>query len=234
MHAAGGADATLVAVTKHVEPEVAALLARLELDARGACDLGESRVPEFERKVAHLKAAGLGATGLRWHFLGHLQRNKARRVVRLAHVLHSVDSLRLLDTLGRLAAEEGRCPQLFLQVKLTEEQTKGGLDPDELPAALSAAAEHDLSLLGLMGMAPLEPDPAQRRDRARTAFRRLAALARKLPSEVFVDGRVRLSMGMSGDFEDALSEGADCVRIGSLLFEGLPGRAPGALSGGAG
>ena len=207
--------ATLVAVTKSVDPGVALELARL-----GAMDLGESRVQEFERKLDAFAAAG---RTVRWHFLGHLQRNKARRVVRSAHALHSVDSLRLLQALARLAEETGRCPLLFLQVKLTSEQTKTGLAPDELAPALEFARQRALPLGGLMTMAP-KPDRADAaQDSARTTFRRLAQLAHTLPGTAFVKGRPLLSMGMSGDFEVALEEGADLVRIGSLLFRGIRG-----------
>ena len=110
--ARGNSGGTLVAVTKSVSTEIA-----LELASLGAVDLGESRVQEFERKRAAFETAGVE---VRWHFIGHLQRNKARSVVRHAHALHSVDSLRLLETVARLGAEIGRAPKIFLQVKLND------------------------------------------------------------------------------------------------------------------
>lgn len=199
----------VVAVTKSVSPAVAAALARL-----GEGELGENRADELERKARHLASLGLAP---RWHFLGHLQRNKARRVVRLADELHSVDSLRLIELLRRLGAEEGRLPGLWLEVALTGEEAKTGFAPAELAPAVEAAA--GLPLRGLMTMAELRPDDARRRARAREVFERLAELARGLPAEAFAGGRPQLSMGMSGDFEEAIAAGAGVVRIGSAFFE---------------
>ena len=202
----------LVAVTKSVAPAVAE-----ELFDLGCNALGENRVPELERKQAWFRARGKEPT---WHFIGHIQRNKARRVVALADVLHSIDSLRLLESIARHAEALGRSPQLYLQADLTGDATKTGLAADALPAVLSRAHELGLSVRGLMAMAPF----AARQDpegHARDVFRRLRALARSLPAEAFQDQRPRLSMGMSNDFEIAIAEGADCVRVGSSLFAGL-------------
>jgi pyridoxal phosphate enzyme (YggS family) len=199
----------VVAVTKSVDPETARALARL-----GQRDLGESRVDELERKLAFFASEGERVC---WHFIGHLQRNKARRVVRLADEIHSVDSLRLIDALQRLCAEEQRRPALYLQVKLTDEPNKSGLPPQALGEALDAS--EGLPLAGLMTMAPLVPG-AEARPRARSTFAQLAAVAAELPPARFVGGRCRLSMGMSGDFEEALAEGADLLRIGTAFFEG--------------
>ena len=209
-------SARLVAVTKSVPPAVA-----LELVALGVTDLGESRGQEFGRKQAAFEAAGVD---VRWHFIGHLQRNKARAVVAHADVLHSVDSQRLLETIARLAKELGRSPELFLQVKLNDEAAKGGFEPEAVAAALETARDAGLRVRGLMAMAPLV-DPASGAEPARDTFRRLRALGDSLaasePAGSFVDETVELSMGMSGDFELALAEGADLVRVGSALFEGL-------------
>ena len=206
----------LVAVTKTVAPEVAGALAEL-----GCTDLGENRLAELERKHAWFAASG---RTVRWHFVGHVQRNKARRVVRLADEIHSVDSRALLDTLARVAAEEGRRPGIYLQVKLTDEPTKSGLSLAELPQLLTAAAATELRCRGLMTMAPLVAEgdaPAA----ARATFERLAALAAKLPGSAFTDGRPLLSMGMSADFETAVRAGAHVLRIGSAFFEDVR-RAP--------
>ena len=226
--ALGGAsdEVVLVAVTKSVEPEVAAELVRL-----GQVDLGENRAPELERKAAHFAeraATPGGGKGLapRWHFIGHLQRNKARRVVRLAHSIHSVDSLALLETLQRVAGEEGRRPRIYLQVDVAGEDSKGGFDPAEVPAALERArACHALVTAGLMAMAPLAA-PAERAANARATFAELARIAGELPRDAFEDGRPRLSMGMSADFELAIEEGADLVRVGSALFGSATHDAP--------
>ncbi len=199
----------LVAVTKSVSPARAA-----ELLALGQRDLGENRADELERKAAWFAAHGLQP---RWHFLGHLQRNKARRVVRLASVLHSLDSIELAEVLERACADEGRRLEVFVQLKLWPEETKSGLDPAELPA-LRAVLERcpHLAFAGLMTMGPLLADENERARAARTVFAELARRARGLGTGC------RTSMGMSEDFESAVEEGADLVRVGSALFAGLP------------
>lgn len=219
------AGVRLVAVTKSTTPARAAELASL-----GVLDLGESRADALVEKAAAL--GGL-APAPRWHFLGHLQRNKARRVVEHADAIHSVDSPALLAALARLGRELGRAPELYLQLKLAAEPSKTGAAPAELPALLDAArAEPNVRLAGLMTIAPLVEDEAARLPAARAAFRALAAHARELErraddARLFVDGRVRLSMGMTDDFEVAVEEGADVVRIGSALFAGLDAPADG-------
>jgi len=209
------ASILLVAVTKKVEPEVAQALAAL-----GSIDLGENRVSELERKVAFFRERGVDA---RWHFIGHVQRNKARRVVRLADVIHSVDSARLLTDLARCAREEQRQPAIFLQVKLAADTAKSGVSPAELPALVELARTSGLALLGLMTMAPLPTgdDAMDGATQARTTFDELARLAGTLSPEAFEEGRPQLSMGMSGDFEEAVRAGAHVLRIGSALFQGV-------------
>lgn len=208
------ADVCVVAVTKTVEPEVALALAEL-----GSRDLGENRVAELERKVTAFRERGVSA---RWHFIGHVQRNKARRVVRLVDVIHSVDSERLLSALARAAQEEERRPGLYLQVKLADESAKSGATPGELPALVTAAGASGLPLLGLMAMAPLPSDDEQRnRAGAQQTFEELARLAQSLPAQAFAEGRPLLSMGMSSDFDEALRAGAHVLRIGSAFFEGV-------------
>ncbi|MBK7877298.1 MAG: YggS family pyridoxal phosphate-dependent enzyme [Planctomycetes bacterium] len=215
----------LVAVTKSVDAARAADLARL-----GVLDLGESRADALRAKSDALQEL---SPPVRWHFLGHLQRNKARRVVERADALHSVDSAALLAALARLQAELGRAPELYLQLKLADEPDKTGLAPAELPAVLDLArSSPGLRLAGLMAIAPLVADPEAKRAAARRVFRELAAHARALEARtddarLFVDGRVRLSMGMTDDFEVAVEEGADVVRVGSALFAGLEADAGG-------
>ncbi len=208
----------LVAVTKSVPSSVAADLVRL-----GLADLGENRADLLEAKVADL--AGLGLEP-RWHFVGHLQRNKARAVARHAALVHSVDSERLLDTLDRLAGEFGRELEVLAQVKLTDEAAKSGLDPRELAAFLArAGAAKNVRVVGLMAMGPLAEDSAAQRERARMVFRRAAELAREHAADFA--RAPELSIGMSDDFEIAVEEGATLVRVGSRLYEGLtiPGEA---------
>ncbi len=212
------ADVELLAVTKAVAPARA-----MELFELGCQDLGENRASTLEQKHTAFLAAGRIA---RWHFVGHLQRNKARRVLRVAHALHAVDSVALWETLARQAVEERRFPGIFLQVKLADEADKGGLDPAELPALVERARAGPLPLLGLMTMAPLVADPEAGRRAARAVFERASALARSLPAVAFAEGRVKLSMGMTQDFEEAVRAGAHVVRVGSALFEGCDADAP--------
>lgn len=207
-------DIRLVAVTKSAGSAAAEVLARL-----GQLDLGESRVDVLEEKHAHLARSGVP---VRWHLVGHLQRNKAGRAVALADEIHSVDSMALLQTIDRVAGDQGRKPAVYLQVLLSGEPTKHGFDPGELVDAVDAAAELDhVELAGLMTMAPLLDDPDEMRRAAEEVFARLADLALELPALAFVSGEPRLSMGMSGDFREAIAAGAHLVRVGSALFEGI-------------
>jgi pyridoxal phosphate enzyme (YggS family) len=204
-------EVCLIAVTKTVSCELAA-----ELFALGCRDLGENRLPEFERKQAWFAERGFEP---RWHFIGHIQRNKARRVASLAHEIHSVDSLRLLESLNQVTSDGPNRPGLYLQLKLNDEPEKGGLTPDELPAALElASAPGALPLLGLMTMAPLvQPDLAQAA--AQRTFEQLAAIAAQLQASSFQSNIIKLSMGMSGDFDQAIQAGAHAIRIGSAFFQ---------------
>ena len=216
-------------VTKTVTPDLAAELFRL-----GVHDLGESRVQVLAEKVAYFEQQGLSAT---WHMIGHLQRNKARRAVLLADEIHSVDSAALLETLERIAGEEGRRPRIWLEVKLVERESRGGLSPAELPAlfARAVACEH-LEVCGLMTMAAPPPaktaetpteggEVAPHQDPARVVFEALRALGEALPAAEVArchGGRVRYSMGMTQDFEAAIAAGSHLVRVGSALFKAPP------------
>jgi len=199
---------TLVAVTKKVSIDVAGLL----IDS-GTVDLGENRVQEAERK-----SAALGDRA-RWHMIGHLQRNKVKNVLRWSNTIHSVDSERLLREIARRAESLEVTPDLFLEVNISGEESKFGLDPDE--ASRVAALFLDMpavTVRGLMTMAPFDHDP----EAAWPHFARLARLAGAIRDSG--DGGEKfdlLSMGMSGDFEVAVEEGATHIRVGTALFEGL-------------
>lgn len=215
----GGVD--LLAVTKSVGVRTASELVRL-----GQRDLGENRLPSLLAKRAQLKSEGLDVT---WHYIGQIQRNKARKVVQNSEVLHSVDSLRLIETLERIAAEEGRRVDVYLEVKLSDEDAKHGFTVEELDAAVELAgrARH-LELVGLMTMAP-RPDEST--PEPRETFARLAEIGARLEAdpqraELFRHEQVRLSMGMSGDFQAAIAAGSDVVRIGSALYRGLETDSP--------
>ncbi len=206
-------DITLVAVTKYVDAAVASALA----DA-GCLDLGESRPQEL-----WLKAEACAGRSLRWHLIGHLQRNKVHRTLPLVAVVHSVDSSRLLVELDRESAALQRRTPVLLEVNISGDATKHGFQPAEMADALAAAARcANVEVRGLMGMASREGDLSAARD----DFRRLRELRDQLRDRLREGGGSTiplndLSMGMSGDFEVAVEEGATIVRIGSRLFEGI-------------
>lgn len=197
-------EVTVVAVTKTVGvPEVSRAI------AIGVRDFGENRVQEF-----------LGKYGLfpdvDWHFIGTLQTNKAREVVGKAALIHSVDSLRLLETLERHATAAEVVQPVLLQVNVAAEAQKHGFPPEEVEDALRAAAEMPgVRVDGLMTMAPLVSRPAD----VRWVFRELAALFASLQS-LRLNGveLTELSMGMSNDYAIAVEEGATIVRVGRAIF----------------
>ena len=205
-------DVTLVAVTKGVG--VAQVREALALGLR---DLGENRVQEALPKIALLGA------GPRWHLVGHLQRNKARHAAEAFTLIHSVDSLRLGETLARHAERLGREVRVLLQVNVAREPQKYGFASEEVVAAARAARGWTgVRVLGLMTIAPLAPDP----EAVRPVFRALRALRDRV-REVLPDAE-HLSMGMTDDFEVAVEEGATRVRIGRALFGERPARPAGA------
>lgn len=205
-------EVRFVAVTKEATTEQAAELARL-----GVEELGENRADELERKARALEGSGLAP---RWHFVGHLQANKARRVVRHAAVVQSVDSIELLERIARIAEEEERRPSIFLQVALTGEERKHGFAEDEVLLAVRRAGELScVALRGLMVMGPLEPSAGEA---TRAVFAAAARLRSKVQADAelaraFPRGRCELSMGMSGDLELAIEAGSDLLRIGRAL-----------------
>jgi pyridoxal phosphate enzyme (YggS family) len=204
------AEVTLVAVTKTVPPAVAVELVRL-----GVTDLGESRPQELWHKAAALPQT------VRWHLIGHLQRNKIDRTLPLVSLIHSVDSLRLLAALEEEAARLGRTVPVLLEVNASGEASKHGFNPAEVPnlGAHLVSLRH-LQVRGLMTMAAPLDDPQQ----CRPTFAALRGVRDRLRGELGPShGLEHLSMGMSNDFEVAVEEGATLVRLGSVLFEGLEG-----------
>lgn len=199
-------DVTLVAVTKYVDLEQTLAVAEA-----GCLDLGESRPQDLWRK-----ADSLGLPGIRWHLIGHLQRNKVSRTVPLVSLIHSADSLRLLEALDA-AAETPLA--VLLEVNTSGDAAKHGFKPQEVePLWPSLESLRNVQVRGLMGMAGLEGDlDAARRDF--TGLRHLRDRLREAwPAQASLEV---LSMGMSGDYEVAIEEGATIVRIGSALFDGL-------------
>src|SRR5262245_25708622 len=205
-----GRDATgvtLVAVTKTVSTDVAALAAEL-----GASDLGESRPQELWKKAAAVPPA-------RWHLVGHLQRNKIDRTVPLVTLIHSVDSDRLLDALAAFGVNRGAPVPVLLEVNCSREAAKGGFPVGAVPALSDKLVSlSGVSVRGLMTMAAHSDNPED----ARPAFAELRRSRDDLRARTGLE-LPHLSMGMSGDFEVAVEEGATLVRIGTTLFEGLAG-----------
>ena len=201
----------LVAVTKSAGE--AAIRALVEA---GCHELGESRPQQLWER-----AARVADPPIRWHMIGTLQRNKVRRTLPLIQMLQSADSLSLVDAVDRIAGELSLCVPVLLEVNVSGEGSKHGFDPASVEPSLDELArlEH-VEVRGLMCMAGLEGGV----ERARRDFAALRELRDHLrpscPDRVSMD---ELSMGMSGDFEAAIEEGATIVRIGSALFEGTEG-----------
>jgi len=202
------AEIRLVCVTKGVEPKQIQ-----EAIACGVQEIGENRIQEAQAKQSII------GREVRWHLVGHLQRNKAKHAVELFDVIHSVDSLALIEALDRQAAARGvgaasQVLEVLIQVNVSGEATKSGCKPEETKElALALLKSQSLKWAGLMTMAPFSDDPEQ----ARPFFRQLRELRDRL-QEKFVRSSLHLSMGMSQDFEVAVQEGATMVRIGTAIF----------------
>lgn len=206
-------DVVIVGIAK-MHP-AAAVVAAVEA---GLAHVGESFAQEARAKVPAV-ATALAARGLvppRWHFVGRLQRNKAGPVAELFDCVESVDRVSLARALEHRRAQLGRPPlDVLLQVNLSGEPQKGGVDPEALPALLAELGElAHLRVVGLMTIPRAGEDPEQ----ARPAFARLRALRDALSASPGGDTLRELSMGMSGDFEVAVEEGATWVRVGTALF----------------
>jgi pyridoxal phosphate enzyme (YggS family) len=213
------ADVRLIAVTKYAPwPAVVGLM---ELGHR---DFGENRPQQLVERAAMTPAA-LRPTGsplagfprdVNWHLIGQLQRNKVRGVLGHCALIHSVDSWRLLSRIDELARELQLRPQVLLQVNISGEESKSGFSPADFQKVLTQA-EHlqSVQIQGLMTMAPLTEDA----DQVRQVFRALRQLRDASATETVP--LAELSMGMSGDFEVAIEEGATLVRVGSALFAGI-------------
>ncbi len=197
----------LVAVTKTFPASIIRLAY-----AEGIRDFAENKVQE-----AIEKQAALGdLTDATWHFIGHIQSNKSRKVIEHFDWIHSVDSLKLAVRLDRQAAELDRCPSCCLQVKLMEDPNKRGFERDQLMAALTRLDQlSHIQICGLMVILPYGLSAQQ----ARAGFDQARQLATVIADTGIVNMQMsQLSMGMSGDFESAIAAGATMVRIGSGLF----------------
>ncbi|MGR3756377.1 MAG: YggS family pyridoxal phosphate-dependent enzyme [Tranquillimonas sp.] len=192
------------------EPGAVTLIAvsKVQPDARVAAVLDQGHRVFGENKVQEAAAKWPGFRdrfgGIELHLIGPLQTNKARQAMGLFDAIHSLDRPKLAATLARLAQEEGRCPDLFVQVNTGEEPQKAGVMPGEADAFVAECRSMDLPLRGLMCIPPMDEEPALH-------FALLARIAAR-------NGLADLSMGMSGDFETAIALGATHVRVGSAIF----------------
>ncbi len=197
------ASVELIAVSKTFPAESV----RAAMDAGHRC-FGESKLQEAEAKIDLLPGH------LQWHFIGGVQRNKVRRILPRFGVIHAIDSLRLAAYTDEIAKELGLFPKVFLQVNLAAEHSKGGFPPDTLSVEMTTLLEMGrLEILGLMCIPPAGPDA----ESARPWFVALRELRDALQRETGVP-LPALSMGMSGDFEVAVEEGATHVRVGTAIF----------------
>ena len=196
-------DIELVAITKtHPAEEV-----REAIEA-GQSLFGESRVQEARAKIPELPS------NIRWHFVGHLQKNKIRHALPLFEMIHSVDSLVLAQDINRIANEEGLHPRVLLEVNMAGEGSKFGFPPEALRKQMEQLLELSrLSILGLMIIPPL----AEEAEASRRYFVELRELRDRLQTEFRVD-LAQLSMGMTQDFSVAIEEGATLVRVGTAIF----------------
>lgn len=173
----------------------------------GERKFGENRVQEMCDKADVLPK------DIEWHLIGSLQKNKVRQVLKVASYIHSVDSLKLIERIDRIAGEEGCKPYVFLQVNMTGEAQKGGFEPEELEEAVSMASNcSNLALVGLMTMGKAGASDEE----TRSVFKALNELQNKLKQSY--PKLNEISMGMSGDFHLAILEGATYIRIGTLLL----------------
>lgn len=198
-------DITLVAVTKTIEPEIVQ-----EAFSLGLRDFAENRVQELVRKKAFLPDA-------RWHLIGRLQTNKVKDVVGQTFLIHSLDRWPLAVEINKRGLAKGIEVPVLVQVNVSGESSKTGVDPETVSSFLDAVGDlKALRVLGLMTIAPEDPDP----ESSRPIFRELVSVKNKMKVRSFANVDLRyLSMGMSQDFEVAIEEGADIVRIGSALFK---------------
>ena len=175
-----------------------------KLSDYGQIDFGESRLQEAISKKIVLN----DLKQLRWHFIGTLQKNKVRRVIKEFDFIHSVDSLPLLERISRISQEEQKIPNIFLQVKFRDDPNKGGfLKEDILKSWSKIISLSNINLIGLMTIPPISLNPYQRKD----LFRECRNFANHLELE-------DCSMGMSNDWQEAIEGGATWIRLGSLLF----------------
>jgi pyridoxal phosphate enzyme (YggS family) len=199
-------EVTLVAVSKTFPAEAIA-----EVCDAGVSDIGENYVQELLAKRERL-----GGRSIRWHFIGHLQSNKVKYLVPWIHLIHAVDDVGLAREIDKRAAHAGTRINVLVEVNTTGEQSKFGVRPSAAVEFVQSLAEfRHLSIAGLMTIGPFVPDP----EASRPMFRTLRLLSKELATLGQENVQMQhLSMGMTGDFEVAIEEGATLVRIGTAIF----------------
>ena len=204
-------EITLVGVTKYVEAPAAAALARA-----GCLDLGENRPQQLWDKAA---APAFESVPVRWHMIGHLQRNKVPRTLELSTLVHGVDSERLLRAIDHAASEQGQVQPVLLEVNCSGDATKHGFTADALTEFAPQLDQFpSAKVCGLMTIASGDRDLGTAADNFRQLRQLRDQLQKLVPAGIEL---AELSMGMSGDFEIAITEGATIVRVGSALWEGV-------------
>ncbi|MCU0651909.1 MAG: YggS family pyridoxal phosphate-dependent enzyme [Candidatus Omnitrophica bacterium] len=204
----------LICVTKNRRPEDIE-----EAIAAGITDIGENRVQEALSKYNQLSAFSCQLSAVRWHLVGHLQTNKVKDAVHIFDLIHSVDSLRLAQEIDKQASRINKIQDILLEVKTSPEATKFGLKPDEVIEVIKEIAKlKNINLLGLMTIAPIVDNP----QKSRPYFRQLRELRDKICNDFGfrISNLGFLSMGMTDDFEIALEEGANMIRLGRAIFGG--------------
>ena len=206
-------EVTLIAVTKTFPVDVVHAAV-----AAGLRDFGENRVQELVAKSDGVPGEARGGL-IRWHLIGSLQRNKARDAAARADVFHTLDSRRLAEALDNRAAQAARVLPCLVQVNVSGEDTKSGVEPDEVHAFVDSLVSFDhLRIVGLMTLAAPAASPEELDTLVRPQFRHLRRLAETYSGANPRAALTRLSMGMSGDYEVAIEEGATHVRLGTALF----------------
>lgn len=199
-------DIRLVAVSKTVAPEQVKTAA-----AAGLVMFGENYIQEAMQKID-----AIGDSRLTWHFIGHLQSNKAKYVVRYFDLIHSVDSSKLAKEINKQAKKRGKIQKILVQINIGEESTKSGVGADEAVCLVKDISRlENLAVKGLMTLPPFFNQP----EKVRPYFRNLALIRNQIRQESIPNIEMtELSMGMTGDFEVAIEEGATLVRIGTAIF----------------
>ena len=196
---------TLLGVTKTYEVDV--INASIDY---GITDIAENKVQEIIRKYDDVKK------GVKWHLIGHLQTNKVKYIIDKVDLIHSVDSLKLAEEINSRASKIGKIQDVLIQINIADETQKYGISPDALDDLLEQLSElANIRVVGLMNIAPLVENP----ESLRMDFKAMAALYERLKHCVYanVDARV-LSMGMSNDYDIAIEEGSNMVRIGTKIY----------------